>query len=79
MEMPPEIGGESDQPASELPDAEPTESEGSGASDDIETTDQQPSSSGDYDDELEVMTADALQEKIESLVAFVKLDASATV
>jgi hypothetical protein len=68
MEMPPEIGGESDQPASELPDAEPTESEGSGASDDIETTDQQPSSSGDYDDELEVMTADALQEKIESLV-----------
>ena len=68
MEMPPEIGGESDQPASELPDAEPTESEGSGDSDDIETTDQQPSSSGDYDDELEVMTADALQERIESLV-----------
>ena len=68
MEMPPEIGGESDQPANELPDIEPTESEGSGDSDDIETTDQQPSSSGDYDDELEVMTADALQEKIESLV-----------
>jgi hypothetical protein len=68
MEMPPEIGGESDQPASELPDIEPTESEGSGDSDDIEMTNQQPSSSGDYDDELEVMTADALQEKIESLV-----------
>ena len=68
MEMPPEIGGESDQPANELPDIEPTESEGSGDSDDIEMTNQQPSSSGDYDDELEVMTADALQEKIESLV-----------
>ena len=68
MEMPPEIGGESDQPASELPDTEPTESEGSGDSDDIKMTDQQPSSSGNYDDEPEVMTADALQEKIESLV-----------
>ena len=68
MEMPPEIGGESDQPANELPDIEPTESEGSGDSDDIEMTNQQSSSSGDYDDELEVMTADALQEKIESLV-----------
>ena len=68
MEMPPEVGGESDQPANELPDIEPTESEGSGDSDDIEMTDQQPSSSGNYDDELEVMTADALQEKIESLV-----------
>jgi hypothetical protein len=51
MEMPPEIGGESDQPASELPDTEPTESEGSGDSDDIKMTDQQPSSSGNYDDE----------------------------
>jgi hypothetical protein len=69
MEMPPEIGGESDQPENELPDTEPTESEGSGDdTDDVEMTDQQPSSSGDYDDELEVMTADALQEKIESLV-----------
>ena len=69
MEMPPEIGGESDQPASELPDKEPTESEGSGDDiDDNETTNQQPSDTGDYDDELEVMTADALQEKIESLV-----------
>jgi hypothetical protein len=68
MEMPPEIGGESDQPATELSDIEPTESEGSGDSDDIEMTNQQPSSSGNYDDELEVMTADALQEKIESLV-----------
>ena len=68
MEMPPEIGGESDQPENEVADIEPTESEGSGDSDDVEMTDQQPSSSGDYDDELEVMTADALQEKIESLV-----------
>ena len=68
MEMPPEIGGESDQPANELSDIEPIESEGSGDSDDAEVTNQQPSSSGDYDDELEVMTADALQEKIESLV-----------
>ena len=71
MEMPPEIGGESDQPANELPDTKPTESEGSGDSDDsddVEMTNQQPSSSGDYDDELEVMTADSLQEKIESLV-----------
>jgi len=69
MEMPPEVGGESDQPASELPDKEPTESEGSGDdNDDNEMTNQQPSSTGDYDDELEVMTADALQEKIESLV-----------
>lgn len=69
MEMPPEIGGESDQPANELPNTEPTESEGSGDdTDDNETTNQQPSSSGDYDDELEVMTADSLQEKIESLV-----------
>ena len=69
MEIPPEIGGESDQPANEFSDIEPTESEGSGDDiDDNETTTQQPSSSGDYDDELEVMTADALQEKIESLV-----------
>lgn len=69
MEMPPEIGGESDQPASEFSDIEPTESEGSGDDvDDNEMTNQQPSDTGDYDDELEVMTADALQEKIESLV-----------
>lgn len=69
MEMPPEIGGESDQPANELPDTEPIESEGSGDDiDDNETTNQQPSNTGDYDDELEVMTADSLQEKIESLV-----------
>jgi len=65
-EMPPNMGGESDQPASELQEQQDSPGEGSGESG--EETSMSESASATLTDEPEVQTADALESNLQDLV-----------
>ena len=71
MEMPPEIGGESDQPANKLSDRQ-QESSGEGSGDSAENSSNgervDNSANEHLSDEPEVQTADSLQENLQDLV-----------
>jgi hypothetical protein len=72
IEMPPNMGGESDQPANELKEQQDSPGEGSGESmtheEMLEEAQRRESASAPLNDEPEVQTADALESNLQDLV-----------
>ena len=69
LEMPPNMGGESEQPASELEEQQDSSGEGSGDSQEqTSMSEADQSATAPLTDEPEVQTADALESNLQDLV-----------